>query len=726
MVCIIDIVIQCANPDGSTVVPVLINQPAYDEYLDRPKRISAKIEKGSGLDVQGIAKVTRHGKIILIGHISKLDLQNQAYDSIVIDSAEYLLEQRIGQFYRYPAGTTLNAILASDMGGSVVGLLAMANGLIPRGAWEVHSGFVYKVSGAGTSSRFGTLTALYQNGTLLTKYTTIPNAAGKWWQSATNLYVWCTDSRSPDYHLIIAPNHKDTLVRLGNITNGTSTFPVCYEIGPAKLSPAIKALILAGGLEYSFRYEKDGYAYLDAVASVGKGSESLPVATFIDGKNAEILPVQADGVGRIQALLGQGAGAGVTQQCSAAIDFSTRGTWREAIYQAGGLFGAMLKTATSKVFSDSQDPTSYQIRPLDSDWNQAVGNYIGIIRGGYQPIARRIKHIGMKSDGSMIIEAGQRLRTLQELLKAGEELQNILQSFYGAHTKNAWSWSLPETNIDSFTGVTHEFLLASTDDSTKTSGDKTIGSGEIDPNFPFQVLLNLKVGWYTANTNQAYNEDKSHGNVGGHSGYSGGTTPKTQDGHSVPATTAMASGGYVTSFVSNPYVSVWIAGNTYTSSGSSHWHWFEQGATDYLGTSLADPVGHVHYIPDNYTYDAGAQQHEWGAGSGGTGGAANTRAGSAKHAAWDSILDGLRKQYGTGNSIHYLTLSVKVNGVAVPGSPFQDLYVGDSLDNIDITSLVTVGQKNTISVQVTEYGGTSAVRCSVSGNINVNAIISAF
>ena len=70
----------------------------------------------------------------------------------------------------------------------------------------------------------------------------------------------------------------------------------------------------------------------------------------------------------------------------------------------------------------------------------------------------------------------------------------------------------------------------------------------------------------------------------------------------------------------------------------------------------------------------------------------------------------------------------------MPSKPYQSLFswnlflmnIGDSLDNIDIISLVTVGVRNTIEVILTEFGGPGPVRCSVSGNINVNAVISAF
>jgi len=277
--------ITVTNPDGLTVCPVLIERPEFDEYLDKPRRLVAKIEKGSGLDAQGTVRVDMRGKIILLGHIKQFDQSRQEYDRLVLDSAEALLAERIGQFYRYPAGTMLNSMLASEMGGSVVGLLAMANGLIPRGSFVHHALNIYKLTGAGTGSRFGTVSTVYQDATALPAVGPGPHVGGGWYQDATDLYIECTDGRSPDYHLILIPNFKDTLVRLVIISPGATTFPVCYEIGANVIFPSIKALVLAGGLEWTIRYEKDGHAYLDASAAVGKGSASEPVAAYIEGKS---------------------------------------------------------------------------------------------------------------------------------------------------------------------------------------------------------------------------------------------------------------------------------------------------------------------------------------------------------------------------------------------------------------------------------------------------------
>ena len=360
----------------------------------------------------------------------------------------------------------------------------------------------------------------------------------------------------------------------------------------------------------------------------------------------------------------------------------------------------------------------------------------------------------------MDLEVGQRLRTLQEILKGKEEVQSVLASFYGAHTKTAWSWSLPDTNIDSYNPISHKFLLASTDDSTKDGDDPTLGNGEIDPNFPFQVLLSLRIDWYKSSVKSATVDGESHSSVGSHSGYGGvDTSDEEMTAHSVPATATTSSSLREGAPVyGHSHTLGWAdaSGNaiSYISLGVS-WtdeeHWYEYLVTDvwiddydydtfaldYHGHSVSSGGGtvlwvntenHTHPVLSHYTNAAGDQSHTEALKS------AKTRAGSNQHS--DQTLDENNQKIefavndlATG-SVKLMSLTVKCNGSHVPGSPFTDggagLYIGDSLDSIDISSLVNVGETNEITVQVAAYGAADPVKCNISGNVNVSAIISAF
>ena len=485
-----DLEIIFTNRDGSTVSPVPIDSPAFDNYLDKPCKLVVSYPKGHGIDPLGTAQFERLGQIKLLGHVWQIDESRPEEDKVTCKSAEALLEYRIGQFYRYPAGTTLNSMLSDSVGGSVVGLLAMANRLIPRGDFELYSGSIYRIRedsngirGGTTAKRFGTITALYQRTTALTKAASqAAMVAGTWYQDSTDLYVWCTDSASPSNHLILTdPAHKDTLVRLGTIDGGTASFTVAYEISASQILPFIRALLLAKSLEADFRPSKDGYVYLYGTATVGRNDEA--VTTFIEGSNAEIKATPLDGDGELQGILGQGAGSGLTQQAAAAVDHNTDGTYREAVESFSGLYGDALQTYAEKVFEEYMDGTVYEVRPLVSDWALSVGDLVGIKRGNHKLINRRIKQISVKSSGEMQIQAGQRLRTIAELLKGKQDAQSILESFYGSHTKNAWSWSIDRQNVDSYTPISLSFDLKDSEE-----------NGEIDTNFPYQVLLSLSIG----------------------------------------------------------------------------------------------------------------------------------------------------------------------------------------------------------------------------------------
>lgn len=731
----LDIIIT--NPDGGKVYPTLADLPIYDEFMDRPRRMVAKIEKGSAVHPRGTVKVVRRGKTILLGHIKKFDQSKPEHDTLTLDSAEAILEDRIGAFYRFSVGTTLN-----DM---VQKLIDMANSLVPRGSFVQHSGPIYKWPRRGTNSHLGAISQLFQDTTLLTKASGIPSSPGTWYQSSTDLYLWTTDSKSPDYHPIFIPNFKDTMLRLGTLEGGDRTFPVCFEVGETEIFSTLKSLILAGGLEYQIRYGKDDLAYIDGKTIIGKGSETSPIATYTEGVDAEISVDIIDDLGEIQALIGQGAGSGITRQAAAAMGQTTApGVWREAIYQAPGLYGDMLRTATEKAFQDYADPTIYNIRTIDQDWAQSVGNYVEIRRNRHMPIVRRIKHIQMKPDGAMLLEVGQRLRTIKELLRAGDEIHRKLSSFYGTHSKNAWSWGIDAQNIDSSTPLTISFDLKSSED-----------NGEIDPNFPYQVLLSVRLDWYKSSVKSATVSGPSHGSVGNHTGYGGGETSDeemTAHGIAVQDTTRLSTGlfsiyafsgegpytGQYYGFDAHRHSMYFFAyglGDMSTRDGDyidvvvtvnddTDAEWVEYGPS----CQFLNMAGkHKHDLPAHNTSAAGYQSHTESLES------AKTRAGSAQHAEQILTVDNNKIEYMLNHlptgSAALLQLAVKCNGQHVPGSPFDGgtgLYVGDRLDNIDISSLVRVGSTNTLVFELSEYGGTALVRCALAGNVNVSAIISAF
>jgi hypothetical protein len=139
-----------------------------------------------------------------------------------------------------------------------------------------------------------------------------------------------------------------------------------------------------------------------------------------------------------------------------------------------------------------------------------------------------------------------------------------------------------------------------------------------------------------------------------------------------------------------------------------------------------NPESHTHAVPIHNTAAAADQSHTGGTDT------AKTRAGSSQHSDQviqeDAGMDYLVNELSTGSPA-LLTLAVLCNGSHVPGSPFSGsggLYIGDSLDAIDLSGLVTVGGKSSLTISLSEYGGSGTVKCAISGNVNVSAVISAF
>jgi hypothetical protein len=78
-------------------------------------------------------------------------------------------------------------------------------------------------------------------------------------------------------------------------------------------------------------------------------------------------------------------------------------------------------------------------------------------------------------------------------------------------------------------------------------------------------------------------------------------------------------------------------------------------------------------------------------------------------------------------SLKYLTLTISVDKgagyVQIPGSPFQDYYIGDSEGGIDITDYISFGSTNTIKVEASEYGGAGDVRFEISLSLMAQVVL---
>ncbi|MFA7094808.1 MAG: hypothetical protein WC116_09940, partial [Thermovirgaceae bacterium] len=85
-------------------------------------------------------------------------------------------------------------------------------------------------------------------------------------------------------------------------------------------------------------------------------------------------------------------------------------------------------------------------------------------------------------------------------------------------------------------------------------------------------------------------------------------------------------------------------------------------------------------------------------------------------------VDKFLSEESTG-SLKYLTVRLYANSVEVPGSPYEDYYIGDSEGAIDVTDLINIGGANEIEARISEYGGSGDVRCELSLSLAAQVVL---
>lgn len=707
------------NPDNSLGRLQLISFKFSNNFENLASEIEIKTAKSHTVleDARVMFKV--EGALKLIGQVDSIDEESDEFDIVTVTSAEKLFEERPGQAYTYPDGTTLNEMLSDDpptAGGRVGMIYFMNSGLEP--AWTLHSGYIYKLAGGGTT-RLGS-TDLYENDVKLTRATTLGGVtAGKYYQSTTDLYVWCTDNVDPSYRLMTAPNWRDTRVRLGTIANGSTSFAVPFKFGTESGMDTIIGILWAALLEAQFVPKVDGYVYLNASATIGRGSESSPVSVFSYGarNTTKIKKTVASGQLRVNSIVALGAGSGATQTLKAVSDLSSTKIgqlWRVGIYDAPGCSGAMLSNLASKSLTEHRDNKIYSIAG-QADWALMPGDSIKAIPKNSAPVNTRIKAISYNwPDNTMTIEAGRRQLTLSEAL--GKKL-DLLRTLSSIAQSIATQWS------ESFDG--------NVDDAHPLSTSFELPTDKIDTNFPHRFYVRLNIEAYETDTESVTTAAHNNGGVtGSHSGYGGhNTSAKTQLAHSVPSVTGYSySSSYLVGSGSGSTDSRTASVSSYsastnTISSHSHVYYRANSATGghshffYSGTGYAvNPADHTHVIPSHSTYNAGDQYHET------THDSAKSRVVFTEPQTPAEMAEWI-KTHDTGNSIHYLDVTIKLNGTEISGSPVLDLYIGDSTGELDVTTLIQEGE-NQVEVSIVDHSNPSdPVRCKISGSVGAEYYI---
>ena len=729
------------NKDGSDAGFSLVTY-LITKYFDKYGTAEITCTPHETIQENSTIEASYKGNVRFRGYIDIPEINEDKTARIVAYELQRLLEYRFTQYYTYPAGTTITNMLshAEPVYTGTIGLLYMANSLIPQGAFiPFGAGPIYYIKdylgrGGGTLSKFGTVTKMYANTTALTHITNLNNnwatmTPGTFYQDGNDLWVRMPDDRDPQYWLVSIPNWKDTKLHLSSSVSLTSVLPTPYRLGKTQVATEVDRLVKSFGKEWQWYHDTNGYSYLIVASTVGRGTPISGVVNYRENDTIYTYAEDQTGDPRIDGLIGAGAGQGITQNVYSLLNLYGEGTWKEDIYEDSHQFADQLKNSMAVILPDKLEPLSITIT-ADEDPAVNVGDYANILKANSNPITKRIKQIEYSNDGEMRIMLGQRLLDFSDVTKRTYDLLGSYNDFVNSNA-NSWSFSFNNDTISNSVPFHQTFKIA---------------TDEIDTDYPYRFRMDVSIGWYKdpagSVTSAVHAHTGSTGSGGGSShgaSSSGGNSQHStsSDGTTGPNSTANVAGSHthgISGSISNGSASV------VTSVGSAYGYAGSCGNCSFI-TAVGGPSHSSSNISSGATLNSlscGMESNDSiipGPSHGHTTNAGYTTSGGTHgdHYVSDNPQHNLPMNnqnltptvqtsfptlYDTGNSTHVLTLTVKINGSNVPGSPFQDYYVGETISDIDITSLVATATDNAIDISITEYAGASPVRCSLYGSVH--------
>jgi len=737
------------NPDGSTFY-VDVADYNFDWYDDKAHKLSFTCYKKYPVEENAIILVSYKGSYPFAGTIDKIVEKDETY-KCECKSKDALLDQRIGCLYEYPAATTITQMLSSSKpsdNNNIIGLLYWANsGVIAgpgTGGFELYSGTTYYISGGSSSSVFGNVdtSGIFEDGTALIKGGSKSTlTAGQYYQESTGLYVRCTDNKDPKYHRISIPNWKDTGIRLGTLSSGSTTFTTPFRVGRDKLYKEIIRVMKFGEMEFQFVYESrngSSYVYLDGKAEVGNGSVTSPVKRYTENKNVGKLEDSRD-TKKVNGVVGLGYGSGYTQQLAAYVDLNASGVWRESTYSDSHLFSEYLETTLEDVWEQWNDNQTYIIDDVLPDYSLEIGDYVRITLDQDEEVTKRVKHISIKNDEKMKLELNKRIRDAEDLIKSKSEIYdnmlNFIDTYYSSYEFHF------DGNVDNNVPLDVKFR---------------IDSDQIDGNFDYRFLLSLTIDAFKSDVVSVTTNSHNHSgntNSGGGSSH-GGTGSAGSHYHGVTGTTSgetssntdvitsigssTQSGGGHSHGISNSSASHSHGGSTGSSSPTDpHSHSIPMSTQEHSHNGSTGSGGsHDHGLTNIYTSSASKSYHTHSV----SGQTTDTHAGHSGHSVTDnpahtlpmvtqdSEQDAINKflMLETTGSPKHITVTITLNGSAVTGSPFTDYYIDDTINDIDISSLVNITGDNTLRISISEYGGSNPVRAAINGSISSKYVLNSY
>lgn len=728
--------ISIKNKDNSQAGYSLISY-LITKYFDKYGVAEITCTPHQTIQENSILEATFKGAVRFRGYIDVPEVNEDKTARIVAYEIQRLLEYRFTQLYTYVQGTSISLMLTHAEPTTCVGLLYMANSLIPQGAFTLSSGAVYYIKdylnrGGGTSSKFRTITKMYANAILMTHGASpaLPTGTtGYWYQNGSDLYVTMptTGPADPQYWLVSIPNWKDTTLRLDTASIPVATSPAAYRTGKTNVSLEVDRMVKSFGKEWQWYHDTNGYTYLKVATQIGRGTAIKGVVAFRENDTIYTYAEDQTGDPRIDGLVGAGSGSGITQNVYSLLNLYTQGMWKEDIYEDSHQFREQLINSMPLVLPEKMEPLAIT---LTSDEDPAVqpGDFADILKETSLPITKRIKQIEYANDGEMRVMLGQRILDFQDVTKGKYDVLGSYNDFVNSST-NSWSFSFNNDNISNTVPFHQTFKIA---------------SDEIDSDYPYRFRMDVNIGWYKDPAGTVTTVNHAHGGSTGTGGICGSGGSSAQ--HNVPQTGTQASGTVTQVIASIGCLNAGShihqgTGGTQSGSAITGLGYSAGCSTFSCLSSVYGSVGsfitavaigwtsyggdHAHSLATSGWNNCSAPNHthDTNAVSTNSGGAHTDHAVAHQNPMVTEPNEATSQtnfpiRYDTGFSPHWLNLTININGSNVPGSPFYDYYVGESISDIDITSLVNVAGDNSIDISIAEYAGISPVRCSLYGSVH--------
>lgn len=354
--------------------------------------------------------LVHEGMHLFHGYAVKRDDSNGNW-KVTCKSVQWALDWRyIPEFIYHDVD--LNTVLGSGAPSTTVGALFWINSLVLNGKWAAYSSTVAMLANADAllGATFYATTSYPNAGSidgcdgvqLLAASAGIPSSANQYYQDGNALYVLFGDgSYLPNAFYVAAANRFDTRIRLGTVDIGTKKSNIDFSLA-GQASRSLEDFFVKLGLEVQFRPRQDGYVYLDLATEIGRGSESAPVARYVDLENAFVLLGDAKEPA-VQAVIGLNSDE--NPQPRTAMSLSRRDPQLFKIYDNTNLSLIDMQTMVDSLLDEADMPytisTDIDYYLLPGDWIQIENAEIGI-----KVVRVRKVEIGA---GKMVISAGKRL-----------------------------------------------------------------------------------------------------------------------------------------------------------------------------------------------------------------------------------------------------------------------------------------------------------------------------